>query len=90
MAVPNLDAMNQDELRAFAQYVHGFSRKKARILFGDPLPPGHRQAFNKLGHYAWNLITARAERERGHIGSAQMYEAIVDRVYQQLPPWARW
>lgn len=91
MAVPNLDAMDLKELYDFAAYTRVFSRKKARVLFGDPLPAGHKRAFKDLKNYTWNIITAKSVRQRGEsVQTALMYEGIADRIYQGLPSWAKW
>lgn len=90
MAVPNLDAMDVKELYDFAAYTRGFSRKKARVLFGDPLPAGHKRVFKDLNNYTWNTITAKLVRGRGELQTALMYEQIAERIYSHLPAWARW
>lgn len=85
--VPNLDALPDDELRAFA--VNAKNRSTARELFPER-PPLYTVAAQNLSHYAWNTLTARQCRTRGDIAAAQMYEGIADRIYNQLPPFARW
>lgn len=61
----------------------------ARQLF--PLAPsGYVRATKNLGHYAANKATAMQCRLRGEIQSALMYEGICDRIYDQLPEYAKW
>lgn len=87
---PHLDAMTTEELYAFVEQTRGLRpRKAARSLFGFANNGATRAARN-LHHYAWNTITARACRLRGEIETARTYECIADRIYQDLPDFARW
>jgi hypothetical protein len=85
--VPNLDAMDADELMDFwAEHQHGH-----RYL--DLFPrggPGTRSATSGLAHYAANKAAAIGCRTRGEIETALMYEGIADRIYAKLPAFARW
>jgi hypothetical protein len=85
--VPNLDAMTQVDLVAFAVAHKG--RSGARLLF----PKGGRGtavATTDLVNYAWNKATAMACRLRGDISNALLYEGICERIYAGLPKFARW
>ena len=86
---PNLDAMTERELRSFwhATYVGGWA--VARFLFPDR-PKNYVSATRALGNYASNKGTAMACRLRGAIQEATVYEGIADRIYDDLPDYARW
>jgi hypothetical protein len=43
-----------------------------------------------LAEYARVKSNAMALREKGHIRSAQEAEAHCERIYNELPKWARW
>jgi hypothetical protein len=49
-----------------------------------------RSAFSRLADYCDLKRTAMRHRKAGRIDRALTFEASADRVYQQLPPWARW
>ncbi len=90
MEMLNLDAMPTDELYQFAHSTGGRQpRTRARQLFGRA-DSGRTAAVRELHHYAWNMITARICRERGDIQTALRYEDIADRIYQDLPAFAKW
>jgi hypothetical protein len=47
-------------------------------------------AFSRLADYCDLKRTAMRHRKAGRIERALTFEASADRVYQQLPQWARW
>lgn len=63
------------------------------IAFAKQLFPnrekGYVAATKSLGHYASNKATAIDCRLRGDIPAALMYESICDRIYRELPAWAK-
>ncbi len=83
---PNLDDDNTVDLMAFwRRYQRG---QNARDLF----PAGGtctRRATADLANYASNKSAAQSCRMRGDILAAQVYEMICDRIYTDLPDWAR-
>jgi len=85
--IPNLDAMNDDELRAFATRHSGGNH--ATELF-DSDGKQAKEAAKDLAHYAWNALTARSCRVAGGIDTALNYERIAQSIYNELPEWARW
>lgn len=87
--VPNLDAMDETELRQIWLKFSHRSRNTARELF-PAKPKGFVVAMESLGHYAMNKATAMACRRRGDIENATMYEGIAQRIYNRLPAYARW
>lgn len=90
VGAPNLDAMADDDLEAFAvKYERAARRKHARVMFPEA-ERGHVRALESLGHYARNLLTVRQCRIRGDIISAQNYETICEGIYTRLPAFARW
>jgi hypothetical protein len=89
MDTPNLDCMSYEELRSFAVAVGSAPVKTARELFPDR-QRGYVRAALKLKGYAWNKLTAIACRQRGDIEAAMVYENICDRIYDDLPEFAKW
>jgi hypothetical protein len=86
--VPNLDAMTSDELMTFWMRHQG-GRQGYRELFPNG-GPGTIRATSKLACYASNKATAMTCRLDGRIDTALMYEGIADRIYNELPDWAKW
>ena len=85
---PNLDAQTDDFLWEFWNFAR-HSTLLARQLFPGR-SKGHVQALGRLAGYAANKATAMRCRERGRIQEALGYESICDRIYDDLPEWARW
>lgn len=46
--------------------------------------------FDKLRQYASNKATAMRYRMAGEIGPAMHRERLCERIYNELPEWARW
>ncbi len=87
--VPNLDAMEPDDLMKFWYRHNCKSRARARALFGEQFS-GYINAMRDLANYASNKATAMQCRLRGDVQGALMYEGICERIYSELPPLARW
>lgn len=91
--VPNLDCfVSAGEIQEWIQTLpFGGVRpiRAARILFPGR-PEGYVRAAKDVYHYASNKLTAMGCRARGDISAACMYEGICDRIYAQLPEYARW
>ena len=85
----NLDATDIDDLRAFHDRLRKHLVAEARKLFPDR-PQGYLRAARTLKHYASNKATAMELRLAGKINDALTYEGICDRLYSQLPDFARW
>ncbi len=86
----NLDTMEQDELWTFWSATRGVRPiKSARALFPER-PKGYVTAFKNLGNCAANKATAMSCRIAGDANAALMYERIADRIYSELPAFARW
>jgi hypothetical protein len=47
-------------------------------------------AFNRLADYSTLTATAREHRAAGRVAVALAYEHAAERVFNQLPLWARW
>jgi hypothetical protein len=87
----NLDSMERDQLIDFAaRFVgHGVRPiRAAKELFPEQ-PKGYVQATRDLRNYAWNKATAMACRLEGKIDTAIAYENICDRIYNELPEYAK-
>lgn len=88
--VPNLDAMEQSDLRTFwHEATTTMPVRKARQIFPDRRK-GYVSATRDLGYYAINKSAAMGCRAKGDIQAALMYEGICDQIYKGLPEWARW
>lgn len=88
--VPNLDAMEDLELLNFhRKHKDGWDWDK---LFESAVVSKEegKATAGQLSLYAWYLYIARLDRHDGQIRRAQEYEALAQRVYEQLPEWARW
>ena len=86
----NLDCMEHTELMAFWSTTNSVRPIKAAREAFPSRPKGYVTAFKNLGHYASNKATAIACRHNGSIDRALMYEKIADRIYSELPAFARW
>ena len=87
----NLDAMEHDQLVDFAAKFIGHGVRPiraARELFPDR-PTGYVESARMLRCYAWNKATAVSLRLEGRINSAISYENICDRIYAELPEYAK-
>jgi hypothetical protein len=85
----NLDCEDEKDLMEFWFLAHSCPVKVARRVF-PAKPAFYVQASNDLAAYASNKATAMSCRRRGDITAAQLYESICDRVYAELPEFARW
>lgn len=85
--VPNLDAEEATALLIFWNRHQG--GRNARDLFPEG-GKGTLRATADLANYASNKATAMQCRRRGDITAALMYEDIADRIYNDLPSFARW
>ena len=85
----NPDGLDADALWDFWKQTQQTCRQTARRLFPDR-PRGYVRTTAALGNYAANKATALRQRARGDIPTAQTYEAICERIYDQLPDYARW
>ena len=86
----NLDGMFPDDLWAFWQRTNSVRPIAfARQLFPTS-PKGYVRAAKDLGNYAANKATAMKLRADGNIPRALDYENICERIYSQLPEYARW
>lgn len=83
----NLDDMDPQELWSFWKAAQ--TRAKARELFPDR-PLGYCRTTRLLGNYACNKAVAIKLRREGNIARAQAYESICERLYSDLPAYARW
>lgn len=87
MAVPNLDAMDDDELQRWRR-----QRPTTIRLACFPEAPkleGVAAAW-QLRAYARDIAFARWHRLRGSIAAAQAFEGAAEHTYRALPEWARW
>lgn len=85
--VENLDAMNASDLMMF-WHKHQNGRKY-KLLFPDG-GQGVIRATRDLANYAANKSAAMHVRSQGKIQDAMMYEGICERIYAQLPQFAKW
>ncbi len=85
----NLDAMSREELWALYERLSQHPVLEARKRFPDR-QQGYVSAARNLMHYAANKATAMKLRLAGKIADALRYEAICERLYGELPDFARW
>ena len=85
----NLDGIDSDELWALHERLRQHLVAEARQLFPDR-PQGYVAAARTLRNYAANKATAMKLRAEGKIATAMIYEQICDRLYDDLPDFARW
>ena len=85
----NLDAENEKDLMSFWHMVHLHPVCVARRIFPQA-PKGYTSVTKDLGAYAYNKATAIRCRVRGAIERALMYEGICERIWNDLPAFARW
>lgn len=85
----NLDGENEDDLMKFWHLVSYHPIIAGRIMF-PTLPACYATAASALAAYAVNKATAMTCRARGDIQAAQIYEGICERIYADLPEFARW
>ena len=86
---PNLDCDFPDEIWNAAVALEQCPAGIGRIMFPNR-PKGYVRATRNLAHYAYNKATAMRCRLKGDITAALMYEAICERIYNNLPEYARW
>ncbi len=85
----NLDGMDQSELYMFIAATRGSQpRRAARRLFRDKL--SSVLVTRWLNQYGQMKFVAMACRERGEVETALQYENICERLYNDLPEYARW
>ena len=85
----NLDGIDKDELWHLHNLLRQHPVAEARRWFPDR-PRGYVAATRTLEHYAANKATAMKLRAEGNVATAMVYEAICERLYKQLPEFARW
>ena len=85
--VPNLDAMDPEDLRQFAKH-HALGANASELF------PEQRQGISGpvavLARYAAEKACAMSARAAGHIQTAQNHERKCDVIYRELPEFARW
>src|SRR5438552_9983155 len=85
----NLDSECEEDLWAFWKRTN----RTRPIAFARQLFPnrekGYVRATKNLGHYAANKATAQQCRLEGNIETARSYETICDRIYTELPSFAK-
>lgn len=82
----NLDCMDEGDLMRF--WFVNQNGRTARKLY--PGVRGARRAVANLANYASNKATAMQCRARGDISGAEYYENICERIYRDIPTYARW
>jgi hypothetical protein len=88
--VPNLDCQWSDDLRSFAFNVHIDVAHAIGRMFPDrPESESKPVAFN-LATYASRKADSMDSRSSGNAERAIRLENQCDRLYANLPEWARW
>lgn len=85
----NLDnGYDADGLWALWEQHHRAPRRTAAAWFPDR-PEGYVSAAHDIAAYCCNKSVAMKTRARGDVAAAQVYERICDRIYNELPCFAR-
>jgi len=85
----NLDCMTPDELRNFWREHNQCGWQRARKLFPGR-PDGYIDVTYSLALYAEQKAEAMKHRASGNIERALMHERSCERIYAELPEFARW
>ncbi|MNG22820.1 hypothetical protein D3C84_1073510 [compost metagenome] len=89
--VPNFDAMEDLELLNFHNEHRDGGKGWDQIFEPAVVSKEVGMAVTtQLSLYAWELYLARLDRHDGQIRRALECEALAQRIYEQLPEWARW
>lgn len=88
--VPNMDAMTQDQLAAFARMYFNPRPDEAVKLTGQAEPETAMDIAKLLAVYANNKAKAMESRLKGDIGTALRHEEECDKIYDRLPDEVRW
>jgi hypothetical protein len=89
MTAPNLDALTQEELRAFWLRYRRATTKAAAVLLGEHSHRA-RNAVHTLAAYAMAKSCAMGLRLEGKIANATVYEQHCELYYAELPEDFRW
>ena len=87
---PNLDAMPESEVQAFAERIRCGITAMSLRLFANKSRIGSLAATDKLQRYATTTSRAMWHRLRGNIQQATAHESDCEQIYNSLPKWARW
>ena len=79
--VPNLDGMFADELM---EYANRLDDNRPSIAHDD------HAHYCAVAQYARLKAGAMRDRANGNVQSALTQESWCDRIYAQLPEWAKW
>ncbi len=90
LAPVNLDGMDKSELSVFVAATRGIRPAHAAQRLFPAMPASVLGVVRLLCGYARNKITAMACRERGEIRTAIRHEDLCERIYNDLPEYARW
>jgi hypothetical protein len=87
--VPNLDCVDEDELRQFAlDSAPSGAPHVAATMF--PGKRGTMPVVRILNSYAWSKLSAIELRRTGRIADALSCERRCESLYNSLPRYARW
>jgi hypothetical protein len=89
LMIPNLDTMEEKELREFWKKYHRASRKDAAALIGDK----HIECVSyaaTLAAYAMDRVCAMGLRLEGKVAEAMTYEHSMELRLARIPDDLRW
>ena len=99
----NPDGCDRSELIELAQYIGNGVRpmQQAAAIWPNEViesipgyrpnePIGRLYVCKAIRNYCWNKATAMGLRSSGRVQQAIVYERICERIYGNLPAWARW
>jgi hypothetical protein len=85
----NPDSMTEDDINQWIDFIgNGLRPSVAKQWFPDT--PGQFRHTRNIRNYLQNKLTAMHLRIEGRISTAMTYEAICERIYNDLPHNARW
>lgn len=91
-AANNPDGVFASELSDLIEFIGpgDWPAPQAADLFPDHPGPDRIRAAVAIRQYATHKLRAMARRSIGEIDKALTEEATCDRLYRQLPDWAKW
>ena len=87
--VPNLDGMMVEEVKRWWRANVPMTEAKAAAIF-PTRPTGYLEAAKALMTYAARKASAMEHRKDGNISKALRLEGECDKIYNNLPAYAKW
>ena len=85
---PNLDGLDEDDLKKFVVVATRFPMQLGAVLFGEI--PNRGNTIDSLKVYAQLSIKRTGLRLSSKINEALAVEKTMEELYETLPKWGRW